>query len=241
MPRMSHSLVLGGTIAGMAVLAGLVLVGAGSATPWQVQQPQLPDLGPISRPAYTPPTPPPLSGWPTDIPERSSRLPMQIVSWIGAGLLVLVIVALVLALVRWLAQRRLPVPGGKPDAVDLDGYVGADEEVRQAVADAVDAALARLDAAGPPRDAVVAAWMELEAAALRVGIERDPAQTPTEFTAQLLSATLAPADAVAALRGRYHAARFSEHDVTSQDVAQARDALARIARALSHAGDGREA
>src|SRR5690606_38017162 len=52
--------------------------------------------------------------------------------------------------------------------------------------DAVQLALARVDAAATPHDAVVAAWVALEDAAAEHGHRRAPAQTPTEFTGELL-------------------------------------------------------
>lgn len=232
MLRMSRSTVLGGTVAGAAVLLGLALLGAGSGQPWHVQLPTLPDLGDPNAAMPTMPTPAMPSGLSLDDAAAApSRFHLGAwVAWVAAAL---VAALLVFLLIRWLSKRALP-DGEVPADRDVpDGLADTGDEVRRAVVDAVDAALDRLGASGPPRDAVVAAWMELEAVAERVGVERAPAQTPTEFTAGLLAATAAPADAVTQLRGRYHAARFSDHAVTSDDVAQARDALRRIAAALS--------
>ena len=234
MPHPSRPVIVGAAVAVVAVLAGLALLGAGSSSSWRVQLPTLPSL----------PAPPPLPALPQDtavptgLPQVGDtiRPPAHFGLWVGGAALLVVVLVLAVLLARWLSKRHLPVPGDDADRVEPDAVAGTDEEVRRAVVDAVDAALARLDAVGPPRDAVVAAWMELEAAALRVGVERDPAQTPTEFTADLLAGTSAPPDAVAALRRRYHAARFSRHPVSDADVAAARGALGRIATALARPG-----
>lgn len=101
-----------------------------------------------------------------------------------------------------------------------------------ALADAVEEALQRLDDVREPRDAVVAAWVELENAAARHGWERDPAETSTEFTAHLLAVSPAPAEAIATLRRLYQHARFAAHPVTGDDVLSARAALESIAREL---------
>jgi hypothetical protein len=156
----------------------------------------------------------------------------------------IVLAVLVAAVVVGLIVTRLPhggagaakksgkKQGAEPPPIVPPGKDGVSDEARQAVAEAVDAALVRLAAPVPPRDAVVAAWLEVETAAARVGVPRRPAQTPTEFMADLLSATAVPKDDVARLRGLYLAARFSEHPVTVNDVIAAREALTRIAYAL---------
>jgi hypothetical protein len=217
------------TVAGAVVLAAVVLLGAATGTPWHVNPPSVPDfdIGPMSMPAYTEP---PASG---EVPDQLPPVDAHSLAWIGWVLVALLAGLVVFLLVRWLMKWRLPVPGqhSELDAPVAEGDI--DDEVRQAVANAVDAAITRIQAAGPPRDAVIEAWLELEAAADRVGVIRDPAQTPTEFTAALLSETAAPDEAVARLRRRYHAARFSRHPVSERDVAEARDALGLIAVALS--------
>jgi hypothetical protein len=215
--------------AGAVVATGLVLLGAASGTPWHVDPPSLPALRMPVLSLPPQPTQQGQQGLPADDqPLRQTHIG----AWAGWVLVALAAALVIFLLVRWLMKRQLPVPGWRDDTNTPGGVAGADDEVRQAVAEGVDAALTRLEASGPPRDAVVAAWLELEAAAGRSGVERDPAQTPTEFTATLLAATPAPAAAVEALRRRYHAARFSEHAVTGADVAAARDALARIGAAL---------
>jgi hypothetical protein len=85
----------------------------------------------------------------------------------------------------------------------------------------------------PPGDAVIAAWVALEASAERSGLVRDRAQTATEFTVEVLDATRADPGATRTLLALYLAARYSEHVLTPRDVDQARSSLAAIADDLT--------
>jgi Domain of unknown function (DUF4129) len=83
---------------------------------------------------------------------------------------------------------------------------------------------------GTPSDAVIAAWVRLEESAAVSGTEREPHQTPSEFTEAVLAAHTTDAVALQQLRAVYHRARFGEPgQVTADDAAVARQALARIA------------
>jgi hypothetical protein len=82
---------------------------------------------------------------------------------------------------------------------------------------------------GPPSDAVIAAWVQLEEAAAASGTERAPHQTPSEFTETVLCQHNADAEALEDLRRLYHRARFGKPEtVTPEDVTAARAALERI-------------
>ena len=83
-----------------------------------------------------------------------------------------------------------------------------------------------------PRDAVVFAWVELEAAAAASGVPRDPAWTPSEFVVQVLRRTGAPPGAVRRLLAAYLHARFSDEPVTAADRDVARDSLGSIRRTI---------
>jgi len=101
-----------------------------------------------------------------------------------------------------------------------------------ALADAVKEALSRLDEYRVPRDAVVAAWVELEKAAAQHGWFRDLSETTTDFTARLFVMSEVPQSQTTELRGLYQQARFSAAPVTVSQVTQARSALEVIAREL---------
>ncbi|GAB3871139.1 hypothetical protein GCM10029964_006910 [Kibdelosporangium lantanae] len=108
--------------------------------------------------------------------------------------------------------------------MDGDGTV---EDTRW-VEGAVKRALSEMDLhrGGPPGDAVIAAWVQLERDAAARGTERKPHQTPSEFTADVLANHDTDPTALRQLRTLYHRARFGPEDnVTEQDVVQARHAL----------------
>ena len=81
-----------------------------------------------------------------------------------------------------------------------------------------------------PRDAVVRSWLALEDAAEASGAPRRPADSPTEFTGQVLRSTAADPEAVTRLLNLYHRARFSDHTVGMAEVKQARAAVLSLCR-----------
>jgi hypothetical protein len=96
------------------------------------------------------------------------------------------------------------------------------------VAHAAKRALSEMDqhSGGPPGDAVIAAWVQLERDAAARGTQRKPHQTPSEFTADVLANHDTDPTALRQLRTLYHRARFGpDNTVTEQDVDQARRAL----------------
>lgn len=232
MPRRTSALADGPRALAALALVALVVLGAATATPWRVRPPEAlleavpgpaaPAPAPTLSPAATPE--PPAAPGSTDL-------------GLVALLAVLLVLAVVLALVgrRILSTLRDAEPRHDPDTVEVGASVA--EATAPAVSvdelqDAVTRALRRLDQAATPHDAVVAAWVSLEEAAARHGTARDPAQTPTEFTVELLHDTPAPPDPVATLRRLYHHARFTDRPVARDEVAAAREALVHIASAL---------
>jgi len=220
-----------------AALAALVVLGAATATPWRVQVPR----AVVPEPDASDPALPQQPGQivPGDQPEPSSDVVTWIVVALSVAGAVLVIVLLVLLARRVL--RALAVPDEDDDGDDLSPGTAAAGTLTDlplpALQDAVAAALARVDTARTPHDAVVAAWVALEDAAARHGTARDPAQTATEFTAHLLTAQrrdgrTVPTLDVDTLRRLYQRARFTERPVAPDDVDAARAALTRIAHAL---------
>ncbi|MDR1799980.1 MAG: DUF4129 domain-containing protein [Bifidobacteriaceae bacterium] len=159
------------------------------------------------------------------------------------GLIYLLLAAITLWLRTWwfnkirgmwesARQGRERRPRNDSPAIGVNAPAGTIDLDLDQVADAVELALRALDQAATPRDGVVAAWVALEEAALRQGVPRDPAQTPTEFTVALLGATPAPPAATAALCAMYHQARFSSRPVADADCAQAATHLRAIIHAL---------
>ncbi|MFJ3406892.1 DUF4129 domain-containing protein [Promicromonospora sp. NPDC090134] len=215
----------------ICVLVTVVVLGAATATPWTLGTPRLPTVE-ISQAPQSQPAP---SGTP-EAPPAQQPDPVD-ARWIIATIVTLV--ALLVAALLTLAARRLLAIRREPIDTDPDNLaagtttatLGEDIDLPE-LQDAVTRALRHLEGHARPRDAVVAAWVALEEAAARAGTRRDPAQTPTEFTSTVLAATPAPPDAVTRLRTLYQRARFTDRPIDTTTVAQARTALADIARTL---------
>lgn len=219
-----------------AALTLLVVLGAATATPWRFR---LPDVALPAPTASDPVQPqPPADIVPSDQPPPS----YDVITWIVVALSVAG--AVLLAVLLWLLARRVVRALATPEDDDADDLTPGHATTGTvtdlplpALQDAVATALARIDQAATPHDAVVAAWVALEDAAAEHGTRRDPAQTPTEFTTRLLTAhrddgRTVPTTDVDTLRRLYQHARFTDRPVAPDDVDTARTALARIARAL---------
>lgn len=146
--------------------------------------------------------------------------------WITVGgtvVLSLIAAALVALLVAAFVQRRRRGPSRPEEDEPLP-------DLAEAVSRAAGSQrLALLD--GEPRNAVVACWERFEVAAADAGVERQPWETPTEFTLRLLDLVHARPGAVDRLAALYREARFSTHPVTEDHRLAALAALDEI-----HAG-----
>ncbi|UFU05548.1 DUF4129 domain-containing protein [Ruania halotolerans] len=174
---------------------------------------------PTAEPSAEPPAP--------EAPPEEWELPdltwLLVVVAVLAGL---VLLALLVRLVLWL---RRPTPPPPPDPSVLAGAGDAEDEPQIPVLHrGVRAAVAHLEQIREPRDAIVAAWLALEEAAARSGVRRRPAQTPTEFTAAVLTRTGADQQAVTALLRLYHRARFATAEPGPADVGAATEAFAAL-------------
>jgi hypothetical protein len=224
----------------VVLLAGIVVlvtVLAGPLVPrWHDAPAWLAIDGLLPTPQPGPTLPPQSTG--------ADRASLQAPAWVGETMRWLAIAALaVLAFLllrhvyRLVQQRLRSIDTGGP------GDEPAGREVLDALDDVTQAALQEgyLDAGRalreglPPGDAVIAAWLALERAAGRGGLERGPAATATEFTLALLDRTPADPAAARTLLRLYHRARFSDHEVGAGDVAAARAALGTLAAALPRA------
>jgi hypothetical protein len=183
------------------------------------------------------PTRPPVTPrpQPTDLPLNDSTT--ELPPWLG--LLVLVVLLSVIAFVgakvarrvrQWLEEQKVPPVADDAAPGELLGDVA--ELARPALSAGLDHAVLELDRDVPPSDAVVAAWIALEGSAERSGVVRDPAQTASEFTLELLDATEADGAASRELLHLYLAARFSEHPLQASDVTRARAALTVIGQGV---------
>ncbi|WP_330271071.1 DUF4129 domain-containing protein [Lentzea sp. NBC_00516] len=150
---------------------------------------------------------------PNELPDALA-VPVTVYLVLLAGLVLFGLVGIILAfeLPRW---RR---PRGVRGVEVESGEIGESAVVRR-----VEKALQEFTEHPnrPPRDAVIAAWLALEAAE-----PRQPHQTPTEFTEKL------GVDAVV-LKDLYRRARFGHEDVTAAQAQQAQQELSRIVRELA--------
>lgn len=129
---------------------------------------------------------------------------------------------------RW--QLRLASRAPKPEHVDF-----AVLDVAETLTDALVAGAAAHRAlleTGSPRNGIVACWSEFEQSAARVGHAREPWQTSSEFTLEVLDLVGADGGAVERLAVHYREARFSIHDITEADRAEARRDLDTILAGL---------
>jgi len=236
----------------LVCLAG-VAVAAGRPWAWRVSLPELPAL-PTPTDVLPQPTPEPVPSpepYPSGEPSPIGRTIVVVLAVLAATALLALLVWAVVRVIRALRGTELEDMPETP--APLHGDVDAEPTglARRAITDAVELALARLDAAATPHDAVIAAWLEFEAAAARHGVTREPTETATEFTTRLLlervgsvvksagaqgecsAAVRVPADAVTDLRDLYNTARFTTRLTTPAAVDSARTALTAIALALA--------
>lgn len=161
--------------------------------------------------------------WTEQAGEQDSGPAINIPWQAALAVLLVIIGAVVTYLLRRMpkgmfARHRSLVVGGS-----LDDALDQANELRKA-AETASAALDGQHATGG--DAVIEAWLALEAAADASGVHRRRSQTPSEFTSDLLRRHHADVAATTRLRELYHRARFSSHpDITADDVAAARAAL----------------
>lgn len=210
------------------MLLGVVVVASAVGGPWTTVD-RFGDRPDAGSGGFTPPPPPSFPPGPIP-PSRPSTATVS-GSWLSW--LLVVAAAVALGLTVWWLIRRFRAAGSQP----LPAPIGADLlHVADVAPDlpalrrGVSSAQALLDRITDPADAIVAAWLALEAAAASSGSPRDPAQTPTEFTSAVLQRTTADPAAVSGLLALYLQARFSSSSPAAADVAQARRLLGTLAQ-----------
>lgn len=194
---------------GVAASVGFVILIASVATAGEVrlwhEAPAVTEdqsqLTPVTVPLETSATLPPGDVTTTPFPD-----------WIGVVVTALILAAVlffaVLASVAaWRYRPRLRWRRHLP----ADDFEVLPDLVRALNADAADqrAALRR----GAPRNAIVECWLRLEAVVGRAGLNRDPADTSTEFTSRVLAAYSVDRAALLELSALYREARFSTHQM----------------------------
>lgn len=132
------------------------------------------------------------------------------------------LVALIIRRLRLLRREKLLK--GRRQGIEPQPFEEAGPTEAEVLADELAERLAALEC-GSPRNAIVAAWIALESAAERAGIERLDTETPTEFTRRALARYHLDPDALQRLADLYREARFSRHRLTEHHLTQARDCL----------------
>ncbi|MEE6287593.1 DUF4129 domain-containing protein [Georgenia sp. MJ173] len=210
-----------------AVIALAVVIGSAVSAPWHAD----PGGTAIDQPAPQITLPEQPAAEPAEPPEESTDSGVPLMLWAVIAGLVLLILALRAFLAR--ASFTRGTDGGVVETTTGGVLPVADvplEPDLPALRRGVAAARAALAGHAEPDDAVIAAWLELEAAAASSGVDRAPSDTPTELTTAVLGATRADAGATRTLLHLYHRARFAPHAVLdAADVARAVGCLERIA------------
>ncbi len=226
------------------MLAGVVgllaLIAAGVGGPWTVTD----RLGLIMGTPAPPSAPPvPISNpFASATPPPADREPPLDLSWLQNVLLALVITAGVvgLGLLGWLIWRRFRALRPDPDEEPVpDGLLTAYQDKPQpelpVLRRGVTAAGELLDRISNPNDAIIRAWLALEEAAESSGVTREPSETPTEFTVDVLDRTPAEPAPVRRLLRLYLQARFATEPATAEDVREAKRCLFALAESWSAA------
>ena len=229
-PRLaSPATALALALAATTALLLVVIAGATLGGSWTVDPLPLPSISVAPPEALTPP-PPPEDPPPTAQPETGIDALAPVATILALVLLVLLVLLgrwAYRALRPWLTEHRDPaLDTGPPPALDIVPLTPLAEATAHAQT------LLRQDA--EPTDAIIAAWLALEEAAVHSGATRAPAQTPTEFTLTVLSATPASPQAVTDLLDLYHLARFAHTDITPDQVATAGRALRQLTADFRH-------
>lgn len=225
---------VGGAV--VAVVLAVLVVAAAGPVRWAAPihlgiyggQGTFPSLPPQVHPTLPTPTASPCAGASCPTPDPKA---LHLPGWLAFAAAVALLV-----LATRLRRRRSLAPEEEPDD-GAEAPVGAappPEVSASAVDDAVAAAAAELEGDRDPRDAVIAAWLRLEAGAAAAGVARRPAQTPTEFTRAVLAGATGgrEAEAVDDLLHLYHRARFGRRPLPPDAGEQAARALDRVAAAL---------
>lgn len=226
-PRL-HALI---QIVAVGFVALLVVIAATATGRWELNP-----RWELGAPSTTDvPTQPAATGVPSttpspDAPFNPEDVPSPDLTWLAVVISVIAAAVVLLVVLRVLAYLRRPRAEDPPDPRTSTGF-GEDEPepdlpaLHEGVLDAVE----QLRAAGPPRDAIVSAWLAMEDAADRSGVHRRPAQTPTEHVTAVLARTGADPAATDTLLHLYHRARFSAREPDRTDV----DAAGRALEALA--------
>ena len=227
--------VLGASVA----MAALLLAATGDAVPIVARpvgdgaRATVPDLRDLRTPAQAP-TP---TATPTAADSSWDLGPLVgVLLQILFALVALAVALAVLHLVRAAYRRRPQVSVVREPAFAVPPVP---EEMLRTARDQIG----RLER-GEPRNAIVAAWLDLEAAAAGSGLAREAAETSSEYTARVIGTWEVDRARLADLGALYREARFSTHPLGEdhrrraiRDLEVLHDDLEQVARAQARAAD----
>jgi hypothetical protein len=223
--------------AGVAIAVAAVAAGAGPLITSTAAKPiKLPSLRPAGSQGTRPPPPPNRA---RTLHQNQPSSPGDVLHIVSVVLMVLAILALLVILgiaVRSAIRKYWgPVDRDNADAAvtSMPGDAEAAEQVRMAVTRALDA----LDDESDPRRAVVACWLQFEAALREQGMTRDAAETATELSGRAVASYPISPDLLRRLNQLFRAARYSSAPVSPEAPVAARDVLEDIRRRLSRVSE----
>jgi hypothetical protein len=201
-------------VGGVVVMAALVVASVGQPVP-QLARPSvsLPTVPPVT--TFTTSTAtdarPSLTISTTAAPFEPSPLLVAFVQILLVGTLLLGVAVLARLLVALLRRPHLTVHDEPTFTIPF------------VPAELLEAARERLRdlETGEPRNAIVAAWLDLEGSAAATGLPRQPAETSTEYTARVIAVWAVDREHLADLAALYREARFSVHPLGEQHRSRA--------------------
>lgn len=218
-----------GTI-GAVVL--LVLIMAASSVQGTARF-ELRDVGWGTAEPPPPPTMPPMTPGPAaqrpanDGSDAAGTVVMIILLVLAAAIIAVVAFFVVRAIVRALRARVPVARPASPGAASLEAEPDL-EKAAPAIRQGIRTAADRMDDHPEPSDAIVAAWVGLEASAADAGTTRGLSETPAEFTVRVIAHRQQISREVRTLLGLYERVRFAGRAATDADRVTARLALVAI-------------
>ncbi len=143
-------------------------------------------------------------------PASGGRTGYVLPAWLPWTILAIVLVA-ILAGIAVLVLRRGRAPADAPEPA--------------AAGEAVQAAIAALEADADPRGAVIAAYAAMQRTLAAHGLVRSPSEAPREFLRRVLVANRAAEEDAGTLTGLFEEARFSTHPISERTRERALSAL----------------
>jgi Domain of unknown function (DUF4129) len=165
-------------------------------------------------------TPPPMKNGHLTGPGHGGSFPLADVLW---GLLVVLLIAVVVLTLRWLA-RQTPVHEMSEDDVIAEDSA----DLREAV-ESGRSALRTFDDA---KSAIIACYVAMEQSLAERGAARTMADTPDELLARATQTQIVHGTAPARLTALFYEARFSSHPMDQAQRQAAEQALNELAQAL---------